>query len=73
MALSNPQVLAMIYAGANVTLDPTIFTALQRVSQVKAAGQSKVHVTYVRAKLLDHQERISLAQEAYGHVHFVFS
>ncbi|QOQ72963.1 hypothetical protein IMF22_15690 [Pseudomonas poae] len=73
MALSNPQVLAMIYAGANVTLAPLKFTVLQRESQVKAARQSKVHVTYIRAKALDHQERISLARQAFGRVHFDLS
>lgn len=63
----------MIYAGANVTLDPFKFTVLQRESQAKAARQSKVTVTYIKAKTLDHQERISLAREAFGLVHFDLS
>ena len=70
MGISNAQVLAMIYAGANITLDPRKFSALQRESQVIAAGKYKVNVTYIRANVLDHQERVFLSHIAPGLVHF---
>ncbi|MGY2045214.1 hypothetical protein ACW9I9_22860 [Pseudomonas pergaminensis] len=73
MSISNPEVLALIYSGADVTVDSSMFSALQRDSQAIAARDSKSQVTFRNAMVVDQLERLALSKKAPRAVHFDFS
>ncbi|NMX38027.1 hypothetical protein HBO34_09040 [Pseudomonas veronii] len=73
MPISNPEVLALIYTGANVIVDSSFFSALQRNSQAIAARDSKTKITFRNATMIDHLERLALSKSAPGAVYFDFS
>ncbi|MBD8092458.1 hypothetical protein IFT48_20910 [Pseudomonas fluorescens] len=73
MPISNPEVLALIYSWADVTVDSSMFSALQRDSQAIAARDSKRHVTFRNAAMIDQSERLALSKNAPMAVHFDFS
>ena len=73
MLISNPEVLALIYSGADVTVDSSMFSALQRDSQAIAARDSKRQVTFRNAAMIDQSERLALSKNAPMAVHFDFS
>lgn len=64
MYISNPEVLALIYSGADVTVDSSMFSRLQRDSQVIAARDSKSRVTFRNAKVIHQAERLALLKSA---------
>ena len=73
MSISNPEVLALIYSGADVTVDSSMFSALQRNSQAIAARDSKSQITFRHATVIDQLERLALSKSAPKAVHFDFS
>lgn len=73
MPISNPEVLALIYTGAKVIVNSSMFSALQRDSQAIAARDSKTQITFRNATKIDHFERLALSKRAPGAVHFDFS
>ncbi|MCF5141968.1 hypothetical protein GIW41_03735 [Pseudomonas sp. PA-6-1D] len=73
MSISNAEVLALIYSGADVTVDSSMFSALQRDSQAIAARDSKRRVTFWNAAMIDQSERLALSKNAPMAVHFDFS
>ncbi|WP_152687600.1 hypothetical protein [Pseudomonas fildesensis] len=73
ISISNPEVLALIYSGADVTVDSSMFSTLQRDSQAIAARDSKSQVTFRNATVIGQLERLALSKSAPNAVHFDFS
>ncbi|WP_347909586.1 hypothetical protein [Pseudomonas grandcourensis] len=71
--ISTLEVISLISAGANISLNSLNFESSDRKGFARLAARAKTRITFAKAEMIEHPERLTLIKSAPGLVHFDFS